>query len=81
MDLDKIPESPGAREARVAMDKVLDRAEARGEARALLTLLEARGLSISDAQRTRVLACADLDVLERWIRCAATAATTDDALG
>lgn len=84
MDLDKIPESPSAREARVALEKVLDRAEARaeirGEARALLTLLEARGLSVSDEQRARVLACADLEALERWIRRAATASTTDQAL-
>lgn len=52
--------------------------EARGEARALLTLLEARGLSVSTEARERILACADLNVLDGWIRRAVTIASVDE---
>ena len=80
-----IPEPPDAREARLALEKVLDRAEARGTAKgaatALLTLLEARGLITSEEQRTRVLGCGDAATIEAWIRRAATAATADEVLG
>jgi hypothetical protein len=46
--------------------------EARGEAKALVTFLEARGLSITDDQRSRILDCGDLEQLGQWIRKAAT---------
>ena len=44
-----------------------------GKAEAVLALLAARGLTVSDALRRRVLACADLATLERWIVRAALA--------
>src|SRR6185436_15087859 len=50
--------------------------EAHGEARALLSVIEARALSIDDEQRARILACRSPDDLERWIRRAATATST-----
>jgi hypothetical protein len=43
----------------------------------LLTILGARGLSLSDAQRQRIEACNDLDRLEQWARVAATASSVD----
>jgi hypothetical protein len=46
--------------------------EARGEAKALITFLEARGLVPSGQQRQRILACTDLDQLSNWVRRAAT---------
>jgi hypothetical protein len=51
---------------------------AEGEARALLAVLEARGLGITAEQRDRITTCTDLAVLEGWIRSAATAATVED---
>jgi hypothetical protein len=41
---------------------------AKGEAKALLTLLEARGLDIPADVRDRIFACNDLAQLDRWIR-------------
>jgi predicted transposase/invertase (TIGR01784 family) len=46
--------------------------EARGRAEAVLAVLEARGLPVSDRQRARVLGCTDLEQLERWVRRAVT---------
>jgi hypothetical protein len=50
--------------------------EARGEAKAILAVLEARGLRVTAAQRERVLACSDLEQLEGWVRRAVTVKTT-----
>lgn len=54
--------------------------EARGEARALLTLLAARGLPVSDAVRTQIVTCTDLATLDRWIARAATATTAEQVV-
>jgi hypothetical protein len=51
---------------------------ARGKASAILGVLEARGLSISEEQRARIEACSDLDVLDRWVRRAATATAIEE---
>jgi hypothetical protein len=48
------------------------RGEARGEAKAVLAVLEARGLVPTEQQRERVLACADLEQLNTWVRKAVT---------
>ena len=53
----------------------LTQGEAVGEARAILTLLDARGIAVSEAVRARILACTDLATLDRWVRRAATART------
>jgi hypothetical protein len=55
------------------------RAQGAAEARArdVVTFLEARGLAISAAQRERILACTDLDELDRWVRKAATVTNTE----
>ena len=47
-------------------------------AHALLTLLAARELELSDAQRRRVVACTDTDLFDAWITRAATAERTED---
>jgi hypothetical protein len=52
--------------------------EAKGEARSILRVLECRGLSISPAQRERIMACADIGTLERWLDAAVTAARTEE---
>jgi hypothetical protein len=52
-------------------------AEARGEAKALLRVLELRGLSVSAKQRERVLACTDPATLDEWLARAVTAESTE----
>jgi hypothetical protein len=52
--------------------------EARGEARAVLTVLAARGLEISDEARERISGCTDLDQLDQWVRRAVTVTPADE---
>ncbi|GAB3811926.1 hypothetical protein GCM10027605_52810 [Micromonospora zhanjiangensis] len=52
--------------------------KAEGEARALLTVLAARGITVSDADRQRITECTDADQLETWVRRAVTAGSVDD---
>jgi hypothetical protein len=51
--------------------------QAQRAASSIFTVLEARGLPISDAGRQRIEACTDLEQLERWLVLAATAASAD----
>jgi len=64
--------------------KYLAKAEAKGlaegEAKALLAVLEARGVRVSDEARARVLACTDTTQLADWLRKAATATSIDQVL-
>jgi hypothetical protein len=46
--------------------------EARGEAKAVLAVLEARGLVPTEQQRRRILDCTDLKQLNSWVRNAVT---------
>ena len=48
---------------------------AAGKAEGVLTVLDARGLSLDEATRQRVHACVDPAVLDRWLRRAAVAVT------
>jgi hypothetical protein len=52
--------------------------EARGEARAVLLVLEARGLTVSEEVRQRLLACKDIAQLDRWVERATTAQEVAD---
>ena len=54
--------------------------EARGEGRAVLTVLDARGVPVPEAVREQILACVDLTQLDTWLRRAVTAATADDVI-
>jgi hypothetical protein len=47
---------------------------------AVLSVLSARGLTVSEAERARILACTDAATLERWARQAATAGSVGAAL-
>jgi Putative restriction endonuclease len=58
----------------------LDAIRAEGKIEALLSLLEARGLSVSADQRATIQGTEDLALLSRWILSAATAATTAGVL-
>jgi hypothetical protein len=57
------------------------RGEAKGRAAALLELLALRKLSVSRAQRVRMLACVDIETLRLWSRYALTAASVQEILG
>jgi hypothetical protein len=52
--------------------------EAKGEAKAILLMLSARGVEVSEEARARISGCDDLDQLEAWVRRAATAGSIDD---
>lgn len=54
-----------------------DRGRAAEKAAAVLEVLEARGLSVSAAQRERILGTKDLEILTRWVRRAVTVASAD----
>jgi hypothetical protein len=46
---------------------------AQGEARAILGVLDARGIAVPDDVREQIAACTDRDLLDTWVRRAATA--------
>ena len=48
------------------------------KAAAVLDVLDARGLAVSDAERERIVSCVDLETLTRWHRRAITIASTDE---
>jgi hypothetical protein len=50
------------------------------QAEAILVVLEGRGLPVSAAQRKQVLACTDGEQLDRWLRGAVVASTTEALL-
>ena len=54
--------------------------EAAANARAVLTVLRARGISVPDAARERILAQKDPERLERWVERAAVAASVADVI-
>jgi hypothetical protein len=60
--------------------KAEGRAEGRteGEARAVLKLLDTRGIAVPDDVRARITACLDLEQLDTWVSRAATVRTVDE---
>ena len=46
--------------------------EAKGEAKSVLAVLEARGIAVTEEQRQQILQCADLQRLNLWVRKAVT---------
>jgi hypothetical protein len=55
--------------------EILVEGEAKATARGILAVLGARGISVSDAIRTRILGCSDVATLDAWIRRAAVVST------
>ncbi len=76
----QIAGSEGAEDAMNAAEELRAEGEARGKAGALLQVLAARGLHISDDARARVLACQDLVRLDAWLARALTATTVAEAI-
>ena len=60
--------------------ELLRNAAARGQARALLTVLDWRDVMVPDNVRDRVLECRDTGLLDIWLRRAITATTLDDVI-
>jgi len=54
---------------------------AQGERDKILLTLRLRGLDVTESQRERIVACADLDQLQEWSQRALTATDTDDLFG
>jgi hypothetical protein len=54
--------------------------EARGEAKAILKILETRGIEVSPAQRQEILGCHDLGRLDHWLRRALVASAAEEIL-
>src|SRR5262249_20962676 len=52
--------------------------EAKGRAKAVLMVLDARGVDVPDDARARITECSDLDQLDIWVRRAATVDSIND---
>src|SRR5690606_16923612 len=52
--------------------------QALGEADAVVTVLETRGLTLSPEQRDRILSCSDLETIKGWVRKAVTVESVDE---
>ncbi|MEN3535938.1 hypothetical protein AAH991_12545 [Microbispora sp. ZYX-F-249] len=59
-------------------DKYFSHWKDQGRAEALLIMLDARGLEISDDVRERIQRCEDTNQLEAWVRRAAVITTVDE---
>jgi len=70
-------------------DELRAEGEARGEARgrvmtkvaAVLMVLDAAAVEVSDQARARITSCCDLGQLDMWLRRAVHAKTVDDLFG
>jgi hypothetical protein len=54
--------------------------KAEGKAEAVLSVLAARGIAVSDAERGRISSCSDGEMLQRWIERAVHATSVADVL-
>ncbi len=54
------------------------RGEATGKAKSILQILEVRGVVVSPALQEEILRCSDLDRLDRWLRQAVLASSSDE---
>jgi hypothetical protein len=55
--------------------------EIKGETKALLAVLEARGMTLDPSTRERIEGCMDAEQLQRWIVRAATASSIEEVFG
>lgn len=52
--------------------------KAEGKAESILAVLEGRGVEVTDSQRETILACRELDQLDRWLQRALTISQVDE---
>jgi hypothetical protein len=50
----------------------------RGRSSSVIGFLEARGITVSDSQRSRIESCTDVEILDRWIRRAVTITSAEE---
>lgn len=55
--------------------------QAKGEARAILEVLDVRGVEVPDDVRARICRCTDQGQLIAWLRRATVATSADELLG
>ena len=67
-----------AKEQIARMDQARAEGQGEGQVRALLTVLEGRGLSVSHDERARIETCTDLAQLDRWLRKVGVVAITSE---
>ncbi len=58
-----------------------DQGRVEGESKALLKILTQRGLAIAEAQHRRIVSCADVATLDRWLDRALAVTSVDELLG
>jgi hypothetical protein len=85
-------QSEADRELKMTLEQVYERwerkvkaegkaeGEALGKAKAVVAVLEGRGLAVSAAQRKQVLACSDSAQLDAWLRAAGSARSVKELL-
>jgi hypothetical protein len=73
-----VPNDPRAVNLRRLIEGAWASGEAKGEARAVLAFLSARGIEVPDDARERITECTDPDQLEVWVRRAAIATTVKE---
>jgi hypothetical protein len=56
----------------------LSEGRALGQALSVIEVFEAREIAVSEEQRSRIIACSDLDMLSRWHKRAVTVASVDE---
>jgi hypothetical protein len=66
---------------RQGIEKGIEQGKARGEAAALLKLLKARGVDLTEKQHDAVTSSNDLKEIDRWFDRALTATSADDIFG
>jgi hypothetical protein len=64
--------------ARKYIKRGREEGEVAGQAKALLAVLESRGMRISKKARTRILACSDIEQIDAWLRKAASVVSVDE---
>ncbi|NKY55566.1 hypothetical protein [Nocardia flavorosea] len=61
--------------------KYIAEGEAKGEANSILTVLDARGITVSDQVRETITSCDDLDQLQKWLRRSLEVVEAEELLG
>ncbi|MGQ4488899.1 hypothetical protein ACN6LM_006486 [Streptomyces sp. SAS_281] len=59
-------------------EEIRDEGRAEGRAEGLLLLLGVRGIGLTDADRAKIAACADPQLLHAWLQRAATASSAEE---
>ncbi len=63
---------------RESIEKGLVQGRTQEKALSVLEVFEARDIAVSEVQRTRILACADLEQLSHWLKRAVTVQAADE---